>query len=179
MYVCNLDSEETRGDIVLKKKQAIMMVSIAVVSFLIGTTLNVMTMATDGGNPFDKIWGEIHDLKDRVKILENAPLPGGFVSAPAYDSGWTNVATGQVKIFTHNLGTTEVFVYMIGRNGTEGKIHQRRYGGENTGSTFQGAFWFKLTGSEVKVRRLDDDVMSANTWEQVRVMIWKIEEALT
>ena len=60
----------------LKKRQAIMMVSIAVVSFVIGTTFNV-TVASNGGNPFDNIWeilrvhqGKLEILEARVEALE-------------------------------------------------------------------------------------------------------------
>jgi len=56
---------------VFKKKQVLAIVSIAVISFLIGTTLNVM--ATDsGGNPWDKIWEALNNLQGRVKNIEGA-----------------------------------------------------------------------------------------------------------
>jgi len=57
---------------VLKKRVVIAMISIAVISFLIGTTLNVMALASYGGNPFDKIWEAIYDLQDRVNTLEES-----------------------------------------------------------------------------------------------------------
>ncbi|TET28186.1 MAG: hypothetical protein E3J73_01205 [Candidatus Bathyarchaeum sp.] len=52
-----------------KKKQVLSLISIAVISLLIGTALNVMTMATDGGNPFDNIWEAIDELNQTVKSL--------------------------------------------------------------------------------------------------------------
>jgi len=55
---------------VLRKKQLIMMVSIAVVSFLIGTTFNSMTMASDGGNPWDRVWEVIYELEAQVDELK-------------------------------------------------------------------------------------------------------------
>ena len=51
----------------LKRKQIIVVISIALVSFLIGTS-----MAADGRNPFDKIWKEIYDLQARVTSLEES-----------------------------------------------------------------------------------------------------------
>ena len=53
----------------LKRKEAITMVTIAVVSFFIGTMFSV-AVATDGGNPFDKIWEVLHDHQSRMENLE-------------------------------------------------------------------------------------------------------------
>lgn len=56
----------------LRKKQVITIVSIAVASFLIGTTFNVVTMATDGGNPWDKVWTAILGLRAKVDSLNTS-----------------------------------------------------------------------------------------------------------
>jgi len=55
---------------VLKKKQIVAMVSVAAISFLIGTMFNVMTMATDGGNPWNKVWEAIYELEAQVDELQ-------------------------------------------------------------------------------------------------------------
>jgi hypothetical protein len=44
------------------------MISIAVMSFLIGTTFNIMSFAEDG-NPFDEIWEAIHKLDAQVESM--------------------------------------------------------------------------------------------------------------
>jgi hypothetical protein len=54
-----------------KKKQVLSMVSIAVISFLIGTTLNVMATASNG-NPWDNVWEAIFNLQARVTSLEES-----------------------------------------------------------------------------------------------------------
>ena len=54
----------------LRKKQIVTMVSIATISFLIGTTINFA--AASDGNPFDKIWQAINDLQTRVTSLEQS-----------------------------------------------------------------------------------------------------------
>ena len=51
----------------------------------------------------------------------------GFLVAPAYDSGWVNMTNKQTAILQHDLGTTDVVVYIMGRT-SEGVIHQRYYG---------------------------------------------------
>jgi hypothetical protein len=54
----------------LKKKQVLTMISIAVMSFLIGTTFNIMSFAEDSdGNPFDEIWDAIYELEAGVGSL--------------------------------------------------------------------------------------------------------------
>jgi len=53
----------------LGKKQIVTMVSIAIMSFLVGTTVNFVAVASDR-NPFDKIWEVIYDLQARVTALE-------------------------------------------------------------------------------------------------------------
>jgi len=51
------------------KRQVTIMISIATVSFLIGTMFNVMAMDS-GGNPWDKVWTAISELQARVNALE-------------------------------------------------------------------------------------------------------------
>ena len=94
--------------------------------------------------------------------------------SPDYDSGWVSHESYS-KIFEHGLGTTEVLVQMIGRN-LEDEIHQRRYGGDNTGGGLQGAYWCNLTVSTVQVNRLGEDGIAIFSWNQIRIMIWKIPQ---
>jgi hypothetical protein len=99
----------------------------------------------------------------------------GFLVAPAFDSGWvsnwTYDGTYYVINLTHSLNSTDVFVYMIGRDENE-SIHQFGYGflvGGLSGS--YGAFW-RLTESEITIVRGNlEDFMP---WLEVRAMIWNI-----
>jgi len=165
-------------------------VVISFLAFCLTATLFI-GLATSGKKP-NPVWTAIYelqtkvdtlnasnlDLLNRVEMLENQILPQGFVSAPAYDSGWGNLSHGMTT-FTHNLGTTEVFVYMIGKD-IEGYplyvgIHQFDYGGNrfyDTRYRHFGAVWRNLTNTTIEIRRFDNDV----NWEQVRIMIWKISE---
>ena len=86
----------------------------------------------------------------------------GFLVAPAYDSGWVKMPTSPEITFEHRLGTTEVFVYVIGRNPTQ-NVHQIRYG--------DFLYWYNLTDTEITVDR-----MSEPWWEEVRIQIWKISQ---
>jgi len=111
------------------------------------------------------------NILDRVETLENKTgLP-----APDYDSfieyeGWRYLPTGPTR-FDHNLGTTNVLVYVIGTKTYGGTAHQIEYGGEKEVSLgVHGAYWHELTTTEITVHRNGDD----GNWEYVRVMIWKL-----
>jgi len=76
------------------RRQLLIIVSVAVVSFLIGTMFNVTTLAVDGGNPFDKIWQAINDLQARVTSLEqstNTELQGRVENIEKYVNEITRV----------------------------------------------------------------------------------------
>jgi len=154
----------------IKKRQIVAIVSIAVVSFLVGTMFNV-TVATDGGNPFDSLWEVLCGLESRIEALEEQSLPQGFVTAPAYDSGWVTIEPDETLTLSHNLNTTEVFVYLIGKWGYNAKIHQRAYGSVDS----WGAFWYDLDSKRIRVNRRTND----GTWDYIRVMIWRLPEPLT
>ncbi len=134
-------------------------------------------MATDGvGNPFTMIWEAITGLESRVETLEDRvealedqqSLPQGFISAPAYDSGWVSIAPAQYLTLSHNLNTVEVFVYLLGRN-ESGGIHQITH-------EMYGVQIWSLDDSDITLWRHGLDYIY---WHQVRVMIWKISEPPT
>jgi hypothetical protein len=108
----------------------------------------------------------IVQLNDRVDILNMTGL-----GKPDFDSDWNNITAGQQITFNHNLGTTNVLVYMIG-NDTSGTlyIHQIKYGGDTSVLTEYGARWQELTSTSITVIRAPSDP----NWNYIRVMIWKI-----
>jgi len=58
----------------LRKKQVLILVSIAVMSFLVGTMFNFTIIATGGsGSPWDRVWTTISELQSKVDSL-NASL---------------------------------------------------------------------------------------------------------
>ena len=96
------------------------------------------------------------------------------LSTPNYDSGWRTIAAGQTLTMVHVLGTTNVYVYVIGKSAsaTYG-IHQIDYGWTSAGgigNAVYGLRWYALDTEVIKVVRADQD----SVWEQVRVMIWII-----
>lgn len=149
----------------IRKRQIVALVSIAVVSFLVGTS-----MATDGGNPFNSLWNAIFGLESRVETLEEQSLPQGFVTAPAYDSGWMNVAEGTSIDLEHGLGTTELFVYVLQKFPT-GLINQI---GVNEAGEYGVQWWSYST-----VLRLIRGVGTPDASDSIRVMIWRIPEPPT
>jgi len=161
--------KENGGDTLFKKKQVLTVVSVAVISFLLGTMFNVMAKDS-GGNPWDKVWTAISGLESRIETLENQSLPQGFINAPAYDSGWMRLPFDSWINLTHNLNTTELSVYMIGRNSFG--VHQIKYGGDfwytPTTIFYDGAWWRNLSNTTILIIN--------RSWTDIRVMIWKISE---
>lgn len=96
----------------------------------------------------------------------------GAVDRPAYDSGWVSINVDQEIILTHNVGTTDVLVYMVGKSSDTASpyIHQKWYGGEVNVIAEYGVFWYDLTKTTVRVQRHLSDA----NWNWVRIMIWKI-----
>jgi len=59
------------GDLMLKKKQVLTIMSVAVVSILLGTAFNFTTVVTgDGGSPWDNVWTAISELQSEVDSFE-------------------------------------------------------------------------------------------------------------
>jgi len=165
--------------------------SIAVISFLIGTS-----MATDGGNPFDMIWEAIQDLQTQIDEIELTPGPQGpqgeqgppgpqgppgEFGAPDYDSGWIPIEPGSSEMVTHNLGTNELFVYMIGRYPVwlpdpdiwTHVVHQIGIGTDSDGDDQTGVAWWLYDDADddtMWVMRKGDDA----DWLEFRVYIWII-----
>ncbi len=107
----------------------------------------------------------------------------GFLVAPAYDSGWINNWTDWNGIYlinlTHGLGTTETFVYCVGRSNQTTEmaenqsIHQFAYGWLSFGFGAEpyGVFWV-LTENEITMYKGTESKVI--DWNEVRVRIWKI-----
>ncbi|UCE29662.1 MAG: hypothetical protein JSV85_02800 [Candidatus Bathyarchaeota archaeon] len=148
----------------IRKKQAAMITSIAFICFLIGTS-----MASNGGNPFDSLWDAFNGLESRIEALENQSLPLGFMGAPAYDSGWQAITADTYLTLTHNLGTKELFVYMLGKD-VVGTIGTMFYGSDLENGTWRGAYFRINAENTIDIRRLADDAV----WLEVRVYIWVI-----
>ena len=116
----------------------------------------------------------IMNLEEKVVELENKVtiLNATKLGEPDYDSGWVSLPKGD-KMFTHNLGTTNVLVYVIGNYPIASPyIHQMDYGGEIThsGLNHYGAYWHELTTTTITVHRHGQD----GNWEYGRVMLWKL-----
>ena len=99
----------------------------------------------------------------------------GWVNTPAYDSGWFTVENSSRITLIHDLGTTEVLVYLLGKN-SEGTIHQNNYGTNNDSAGTLGMYWQNLTETEISIRRATDDLSAMYSWDEARVMLWKIPQ---
>jgi hypothetical protein len=117
----------------------------------------------------------INVLNETIIYLNNTRMLG----APDYDSGWQSIPLGIALYLTHNLNTTELVVYVIGRYDSGGgskTVHQWAYGGDYSTLGDRGVFWTELKNTTIGIIRGWNDVSSYIKWEEVRVMIWKIPQ---
>lgn len=146
------------------------MASILLSSVIASQLLGLQGSKGDTGDTGEK--GETGATGARGEIgATGATGPPGF-GTPDYDSGWSNIAAGEQLTLFHDLGTTEVYVYVIGKT-EAGLIHQLDYGWIHGGGVEYNKFglaWYGLDTEVIKAWRAAQD----ENWVQVRVMIWKI-----
>lgn len=87
----------------LKNRQALSMVTIAIISFFIGTTFSIATLAKDSGSPFDKVWEAISDLQSKMETLEDRVQT-------------LEEQLEELRILSHNWGANNVNITFTARN---------------------------------------------------------------
>ncbi|HUW09272.1 MAG TPA: hypothetical protein VM537_06045, partial [Anaerolineae bacterium] len=103
---------------------------------------------------------------DRLRVTINRPDP------PEYDSGWLDLAQGELRTLTHNLGgNPSTYVVRLSSQAAGVGRNTRALGGLEEDGLFYGANWERLTSSSINVVRRPDDITSS----QVRVRIWAAE----
>ena len=74
----------------------------------------------------------------------------GFVNAPAFDSGWIAPNINDETVIEHDLGTTEVLVYITGKDTELNTVHQFRYGGDCTRAPhYRGVSWLNINSTHI------------------------------
>lgn len=120
------------------------------------------------GTPINKT-DLLLELLVRVQVLENQ---SGWLPAPVYDSGWTQISRSEIIVFQHGLNSTNLLVYIIGKTASDGTINQWMYGGVYNDN--HGVAWYGLNSSHITVQRFPNDNILKASWDEVRVQIWKI-----
>lgn len=107
---------------------------------------------------------------------QGPPGPLGIMN-PDYDSGWSSTKSDDFIMVDHNLDTTELFVYLIGRS--DDITHQVNFGVNRDESGPQvretGVTWLTVDSNRIAVFRGNADAM----WKLVRVLIWKLPDPPT
>ncbi|MDD4326379.1 MAG: hypothetical protein WC203_08625 [Candidatus Bathyarchaeia archaeon] len=107
------------------------------------------------------------------------PGPAGILN-PDYDSGWVETDSRLHIEFTHNLDTSDVFVYVIAKwyrdwDGSGGPmVHQFYYGGDQYGDSgqTQGFYWTTYTEDP---NSIEVEIFGGRA-DELRVLIWKLPE---
>jgi hypothetical protein len=105
----------------------------------------------------------INDLIETVLFLNSTRGLG----LPDYDSGWVLMSQEEELTLAHNLNTTDLLVYIVGK--LPSGIHQIYYGCCH--ATEEGLYWEYLSNTTITMLRAKYDVHWGNG---VRVRIWKI-----
>ena len=97
---------------------------------------------------------------------------GGIRASSGWSSGWVDIAPGETKTFTHNLGENPDYyaVDLWYRDTDPGGlgINHRAYGGFEDEGKFYGVAWQNLTDTTIKDLRYADDTFA----DQILVRIW-------
>jgi hypothetical protein len=124
----------------------------------------------------------INNLNQAVAYLNETVtiLNGTGLGAPDYDSGWRDLPLIGGLHLTHNLNTTDVVVYLIGKyySNDIAVVHQWDYGGSSSTGDVEGhgAFWTELCNTTIAIYRGRTDTSNHIRWEYARVMIWKVPQ---
>jgi hypothetical protein len=106
---------------------------------------------------------------DQVRVLITRPDP------PDFDSGWVDVAPGEMQQITHNLGgNPNGYVVRASARALDGEgagINVIAAGGLEVGGQFQGVNWERLSSTSITVFRRPQDIYA----DQVRIRIWRPE----
>ena len=179
-----------RGVITAMRKQLLIVISVAVVSFLIGTMFSTNYLAI-GGKP-NPVWEAIADLQAKVSTLNNTVteqqtqiselqtqvdiLNVTKLGTPDYDSGWIRIPWGITQMtVSHNLGTTQVIAdvqyWSTDSDPYSGGIQQRY-----ADNTWAGG-WFDLTASQISIQTHAYQSHYLGEYDcYFRVRMWKIAE---
>jgi hypothetical protein len=114
------------------------------------------------------------------------PLPD--FGNPDFDSGWITTTSFHPEapptdtIIKHDLGTNDIFVYLIGKEDTYQVTSQQGFGSDPGKANFWGMFWstmaeWQATNAGIPVNnplpQLNYIVVNAN-YPEIRVLIWKL-----
>ena len=149
-----------------------------------GTPINKTQLLLDLQAKIDSLNSTVVQMQNAINYLNTTVINLNLsvielnatkgLGPPDYDSGWVSFYYREIRL-THNLGTTNLLVYMVGKD-LAGQIHHCYYGGENDFSNRQyGAYWGRLFATTIDVFRGSQDPDSTQGgWVEFRVMMWKI-----
>jgi hypothetical protein len=139
-------------------------------------------------NKISALENERMQLRESLETLESLSSVG--FNTPDYDSNWVPIDQGESVEVNHNLGSTNLFVYLVGEY-DDNYTHQYAYGGNEEHytevETIPGEFyygtvekvgtlgaWWRTDGQDrVIVTRPSHD----DHWQEFRVLIWRLPDS--
>ncbi len=165
-------------------------VTIAIAIALIFTFSSSVSASSDSnlGKPFQAIWNAITGLQDKINNIQLIPgpqglkgdqgiqgeqglsgeLPIGFLSSPAFDSGWVELSQGTVIDVPHNVGGdyNNYFIYATYRRPAEnGTLKSHQTAGDVI-------WWEDVTSNNIQIITNGD---VSNNFDAARIRIWVIQ----
>ena len=127
---------------------------------------------------------QVSQLEGTVAYMESATVIG--FNTPDFDSGWIVIEPASTVYIHHNLGTNNLFVYLLGGygEGSELVTHQHSSGGDeyvlgtlhNNEWEFEwynvGTEWYANSENTINVYRRSTDMM----YRYTRVLIWVLPD---
>lgn len=122
-------------------------------------------------NTINNLENTVLHLNETVVHLNDTIAELNNTLTLVWDSGWYGITIGGDQVFYHNLGldTSNIVVYMVGKKSLSDPPHQTEYGGDYTGTGYQGAYWTNLTPNTITFHRNMNDL----NWLYVRFTLWK------
>ena len=145
---------------------------------------NEVTTLKEGSDLIERV----HELEIRLAVLEKCGCELGCTfPEPDYYSNWISIEKGQSLTLTHDLDTTEYFVYLVARHDTtqdetgqtfitdQDNFHTYRFGGDVNYNAAYGesnmmGVWYVASKNSIRIDRAADDYFS----DYICVRIWKL-----
>jgi len=116
---------------------------------------------------------QVSQLQGTIAEMESVPVVG--INTPDFDSGWITYGDpgwdGSYLYVMHNLGTQNIFVYLLGREGVDYNPYQMVLEKDPYDDHKLGILWYAYGYDTLLVRRNPE-----SEWTMIRALIWALPD---